>query len=309
MNFKNNKSALSASSAVKPLWRWKEKDFGFRFRTGKGRSLAEHYQARRPGEFYVIPASQRKLDPKRIDQLALLMPEPPVSPKVVANPWQKYDEGWDWVTSREGDICFNYAGCLDQEEIHRREDEGVARAQELINELAEREEPVALTIDLVRQVHVGLMGEIYPFAGEWRTVHLTKGDGGTKWPLPPFGIQPLMEKLEEDVFSRTPFITDDNDALFAFLAELMGEFLALHPFREGNGRTAFILASLILMQNDLLPIDVYDRHRDQQRYYTVCESARTDKDYQPMAGLLAEWAEQAINKFLLTADDADDTDK
>ena len=39
----------------------------------------------------------------------------------------------------------------------------------------------------------------------------------------------------------------------------MGEFIAIHPFREGNGRTAFILGNLILMQNDLLPLDVYDR--------------------------------------------------
>ena len=41
----------------------------------------------------------------------------------------------------------------------------------------------------------------------------------------------------------------------------MGECIAIHPFREGNGRTAFILGNLVLMQNDLLPLDVYDRRR------------------------------------------------
>lgn len=288
---------MKPRAAQSVLWRWKEKDFGFRFRSGKGRSLSEHYQASEPGEFYVIPASQRKLDSKRVDQLAQLMPDPPVSPKVVASPWQKYDHDWDWIISREGEICLNYAGCLDEEEINRREDEGVARAQEFINELAEREEPVPLTIDIVRQVHVALMGEIYPFAGQWRTVHLHKGAGSIKWPLPPTGIQPLMEQLETDVFSRTPFISEDNDELFTFLAELMGEFLALHPFREGNGRTVFILASLILMQNDLLPLDVYDRRNDEERYYAACESARLQKNYSPLADQLEEWAEASIQRW------------
>jgi len=42
-------------------WRWEEKDFGFRFRSGAGRKKGEFYQAAGVGEFYVVPASQRKL--------------------------------------------------------------------------------------------------------------------------------------------------------------------------------------------------------------------------------------------------------
>lgn len=283
---------------MQPLhWRWKEKDFGFRFKTGRGRGSMEHYQTRRASEFYIIPPEQRKLKPSRIKELARLMPDTPTSTKIVANPWQNYDQSWEWITTNGGEICLNYAGCMDSEEIDRREDEGVARAQELINGLVDREEPVAISTDLVRQAHVALMGAIYPFAGEWRTIHMTKGDGATKWPMPPFGIHPLMEKMATDIFFRTPLITDDNDDLFLFLSELMGEFLAVHPFREGNGRTAFILASLVLMQNDLLPLDVYDRRRDETRYYAACEDARQRKDYNPLAALLAEWEESAIQRW------------
>ncbi len=45
----------------KIVWRWEEKDFGFRFRRGKGKNLSEHYQAKHSGEFYVIPPAQRKI--------------------------------------------------------------------------------------------------------------------------------------------------------------------------------------------------------------------------------------------------------
>ena len=46
-------------------WRWAERDYGFRFCAGSGRRQSDHYQAARPGEFYVIPAGQRKLEKDR----------------------------------------------------------------------------------------------------------------------------------------------------------------------------------------------------------------------------------------------------
>jgi hypothetical protein len=177
-------------------WKWEEKDFGFRFRSGVGRKKGEYYQARGAGEFYLVPASQRKLPKERLENLAALAVVP-TSPRVVPTPWRDYDRDWDWITTVDG-ISLNFAGCLDREEINRREDEGVARGKEFVANLLGRPEPVPLTVDLIRQIHRELMGEIYPFAGEWRTVDLHKGDGPTRWPLPPSGIEPCMDVLERD---------------------------------------------------------------------------------------------------------------
>lgn len=277
-------------------WRWTEQDFGFRFRSGKGKRRAEYYQAKRSGEFYVVPASQRKLSKGRLDELAVLASEP-TSPQVVANPWRDYHlKDWDWIDSEDG-ICLNYAGCLDQGEINRREDEGVQRAMELVAELIARPEPVTLTVQLICQLHEELMGTIYPFAGKWRTVALHKGEGPTKWPFPPGGIQPLMDVLERDVLSRSPMLSDDDDQIFAYVSEVMNELLAIHPFREGNGRTAFIVGNLLLMQNDMLPLNVYDRRTDEERYFAACEVGRIKKDYTPLATLLAEWEDRALMRW------------
>ena len=270
-------------------------DFGFRFRAGSGKRVAEHYQAGVPGDFYVIPVSERKLSKSRADELATRAAAP-TSPRVVPNPWTDYARDWDWIVGPDG-ILLNYAGCLDQEELHRREDEGVARAMEFVSDLLSRPEPAPLTVSLVQQVHRELMGEIYPFAGAWRTVALHKGEGPTKWPMPPGGIEPLMEIFDRDVLSKSPVIADDDTAVIAFAAEVMGEFIAIHPFREGNGRAAFILGNLILMQNDLLPLDVYDRRHDQGRYFEACEAVRVKKDYAPMASLIHEWEDAAIERW------------
>jgi len=276
-------------------WRWTEKDFGFRFRSGGGKAKAEYYQASEPGTFYTVPARHRKLKKERIEELAAAVV--PTSPRVVPIPWQNYDrDEWDWIESSDG-ILLNFAGCLDREEIHRREDEGVARAMELIASYLDRAEPVPLTAKLIKQVHIELMGAIYPFAGEWRQVGLTKGNGPEKWPFPRGGIDPQMAVLERDVFSRSPFIADDDSKVFYFVAEVMGELIALHPFREGNGRTSFIVGNLLLMQNDLLPLDVYDRRADEARYYAACENVRVHRNYAPLAKLIAEWERAAQERW------------
>ncbi len=277
------------------IWRWAERDFGFRFRAGSGRQAAEYYQAASPGEFYVVDKTKRKLPKDQADSLAE-SGKAPTSPRTVPNPWQNYDQDWDWITTTDG-LLLNYAGCLDRQEIDRREDEGVARAMEYVASLLERPEPVPLTVSLLQQLHRELMGAIYPFASTWRTVALHKGDGATRWPLPRGGIQSVIDVLDRDVLRRSPVISDDDDEVFAYASEIMNELLAIHPFREGNGRIAFILGNLVLMQNNMLPLDVYDRRHDEAAYYAACEAGRIDKDYAPLAALISNWQDAAYARW------------
>ena len=276
------------------MWRWEERDLGFRYRTGNGRGRHDHYQGRVASEFYVVTASQCRLEARHADRLAAHA-SVPSSPTIVANPWHFYDHDWDWIVTDDG-ICLNWAGCLDREEISRREDLGVGRARVLMLELAQTQPPTAIDLDLVRRLHLELMGEIYPFAGEWRKVEMTKGDGPVKWPLPPGGIEPQMHEFAARVLARTPVLSAGDDEVFAFAAELMGELLAIHPFREGNGRLAFQLGNLVLMQNALLPIGPYDP-LDEARYFAACERSRVHCDQTALAALLREWADDARERW------------
>lgn len=273
------------------LWRWAEKDFGFRFRDGAGKRAAEYYQAVNSDEFYHVPVGQRKLDKVRIDELAVLLSSP-TAPTVVAIPWKDYgNPDLQQITTPDGDPCLNWAGCLSKEEIKLRETHGVSRAKEFVADLVTREEPVPITLELIRRIHIEMFGDIYPWAGQWRTVSLHKGNGPIRWPLPPFGMDPVMEDFARDVLNKTPFLSDDDDEVIAFLAQFLGDYLALHPFREGNGRSAFILGDLILLQNGLATLDSYNRIRDEARYFTACDFARLC-NYGHMAALLTEWQEE-----------------
>lgn len=275
------------------LWRWAERDFGFRFRDGVGKRTAEYYQAAAMGEFYSVPASHRKFEKTRVEELDLLMPAP-TAPTIVANPWSNYsDTDPQRITGPSNQPCLNWAGCLSMEEINQRETNGVNRAKEFVADLALRDDAAPITLDLVRRVHEEMFADIYPWAGQWRSVSLHKGEGSTKWPLPITGMAPVMEAFSNEVLSRTPFLSEDDDAVIAFAAEFMGEYLALHPFREGNGRSAFVLCELILLQNNLLPLNEYNRQRDQARYFAACEEARVRKEYAPLAHLITDWEAEA----------------
>ena len=51
------------------------------------------------------------------------------------------------------------------------------------------------------------------------------------------------------------------------------------------------------MQNDMLPIDVYDRRRDEDRYFAACEAGRVKKDYAPLASLISQWEAEALERW------------
>jgi cell filamentation protein len=275
-------------------WRWAERDYGFRFSAGSGRRSSDHYQAARPGEFYVIPAGQRKLEKERAEELAALHPTP-TAPTVVASPWRDYaDEDLQLIQTHDG-LCLNWAGCLSREEINRRETDGINRAREFVLEFATREIPVPITLETIQRIHTEMFGDIYPWAGQWRTVTLSKS--GITWGVPPYGMEIAMKNFAEHTLKVTPFLSEDPAAVLTTIARIMGEYLALHPFREGNGRSAFLLGEIILVQNGLLPFDRHQRDRDQARYYAACEAARTRYDYTKLSDLLGEWQGEAQARF------------
>ena len=104
-----------------------------------------------------------------------------------------------------------------------------------------------------------------------------------------------MARLEEDLFSHTPIYEGDRDALCRFAAELMNEILAIHPFREGNGRAARVVGSLVFLQNDLPPISEWDRSRDETEYIAAC-NAGIVKNHAPLAAVLRRWLDAALER-------------
>jgi len=107
---------------------------------------------------------------------------------------------------------------------------------------------------LIRRMHREWLGGIYLWAGEYRTVDMSKGD--ITWP-PAMRVSDNMDRFSrETLFKFTPCRPQElHDVCYA-LAVVHAELLLIHPFREGNGRIARWMADLMAAQAGL-PLPVY----------------------------------------------------
>jgi cell filamentation protein len=97
--------------------------------------------------------------------------------------------------------------------------------------------PGSFDLDHLRLIHRLLFGDIYDWAGELRTVLISRTE--------PFCLPQYLEASAEKAFAEMhdeALLRDLPRSEFVDrLAYHLGEVNALHPFREGNGRCARLL--------------------------------------------------------------------
>ncbi len=67
---------------------------------------------------------------------------------------------------------------------------------------------------------------------------------------------------------------------------LHGEFVKIHPFVDGNGRTSRLLLNFELMKNGYPPIII--KNEERVRYYDVLDLAHTTMNYEPFIELVSK---------------------
>jgi cell filamentation protein len=132
----------------------------------------------------------------------------------------------------------------------------------------------------VRRIHKMWLEPIYAWAGKYRKVNLSKGDF-------PFAaanqIPRLMMEFEKGPLREyTPCRFTGMSEIARAIAVVHAELLLIHPFREGNGRVARLLAVLMALQAGLPPLDFGNiKGRKRQEYFRAVQ-AGLDRDYKPM---------------------------
>lgn len=92
-----------------------------------------------------------------------------------------------------------------------------------------------------RAIHYHLFQDIFDWAGQYRTVRISKGDSTFCYPeFIPTEMNRAFASLKREIIEQSLTARDYAQKTAEFLAELN----AIHPFREGNGRTqlAFLAA-------------------------------------------------------------------
>ena len=110
-----------------------------------------------------------------------------------------------------------------------------------------RQRPISGQFDLdhLQRIHRHIFRDVYSWAGELRTVSMSKGESlFCRYEF----IAPEGERIFAQLRSEQSLRAKTKDVLCERLAFYFGEINALHPFREGNGRTQRVLLESIARQ-------------------------------------------------------------
>lgn len=157
----------------------------------------------------------------------------------------------DYEPNSNNLVLKNRLGIKSIENIERLEASELKRAElELLRLFNETHQ---FTAKDLRNIHQLWLGDIYFFAGQYRSVNISKDNFQFSAAN---RIEYLMQKLESDFLAKyTPCHFSDDDELAFALGVVHVEFLLIHPFREGNGRVARLLADLMAAQAKRPPLD------------------------------------------------------
>ena len=137
----------------------------------------------------------------------------------------------------------------------------------------------------IRRLHRMWLGEIYPWAGNYRTVNI--GKGGFQFAHAPL-IPRLMAVFSKERLGRhTPCGVAPDVAIARSMAEVHAELILIHPFRDGNGRLARLMAVLMAHQVGINPLRLSVLAGTGKRTYVQAIHAAMSRDYAPLESLFS----------------------
>jgi len=166
-------------------------------------------------------------------------------------------------------VIRNLLGIIDPDEMDRVEAGALAKATDiLIREYDQEHQFFAADIC---HFHKTWIGDVYEWAGKYRKVNITKNDFTFAMAVQ---IPQVMEQFEQNQLSRyTPCVFKSREEVVKALAEVHTELLLIHPFRDGNGRVARLLATLMALQAGMpiLDFSVISKYK-RQEYITAVQA-------------------------------------
>ena len=189
----------------------------------------------------------------------------------------------------EQTVLVNKAGISRLEPLQVAEEEGLAKASEML--LSEVRTDTPLTCELLTYIHRRIFGDLYEWAGRWRTVQISKP--GAVWP-PPVYLDEAMQGFQRSVlYVHQARSLEDDEAFCKAVGEIQGEFLAIHPFREGNARAIKLLTDLLAAQTGR-PLLLYVMSGEgREQYIEAAKAAMATKDYGPMVAIIRQALDEA----------------
>lgn len=163
-------------------------------------------------------------------------------------------------------------------------------AYDYMMDLASRKQP--LTQSIVRDLNRLAISKTHPdWAGVYRVVEAWPNGLETEPYLQPFAIEAAMGDLVD-------WANQNQKRLYPvkYAADLHLKFVSIHPFRDGNGRTARLLMNLALTEAGYPVINVFPDKKSRDEYMDILARSRRDKKTELFEDLIGKYAEKTLLK-------------
>lgn len=174
----------------------------------------------------------------------------------------------------------NLLGLTDKNAINEAEATGIAQAELYVFGL---DAAVSISTSLMLDIHRIAFGHLYDWAGKWRNTNIIVGQ--LEPPQPNQLIQLMYQFLDNLNFKIT--IAQTRDEQIDCLLYAHYEFIRIHPFNNGNGRTGRILMNLVALKFGYRPLLLYYREGVGRNSYIAAMRAADGGDTMPLRSLIA----------------------
>lgn len=157
-----------------------------------------------------------------------------------------------------------------------------------IEELAKKEEN--LNENSIKQIHSLILKNIDDEnKGKYRTTNVIISGAEHKPPLS-FEVASFMQDFIKEYYENKQKLHPVELASFVHI-----EFVKIHPFIDGNGRTSRLLMNLELIKAGFPPIII--ELEDRLEYYKALDIAHTKNDYIPFLSLMQKIVEKSFEPY------------
>jgi cell filamentation protein len=197
-----------------------------------------------------------------------------------------------------GRVLRNLIGINSVREMERAESEALLAATQATIDDARIDQ--GFTAADILAMHRRWLGKIYAWAGDHRQVNISKGE----FMFAAAGQVPrLMQEFERGPLREyTPCRFETIDAQATALAVVHAELILIHPFREGNGRCARLLAILMGLQAGLPALDFGGIRGAKKKAYIAAVHAALDRNYAPMTAVFRSVITRTLKSVATSSD-------
>ena len=185
------------------------------------------------------------------------------------------DDNTNWTPSPDD----NKLDLTDKNLINEYEAKGIATAELFVFELDSETE---ISTQLLLEIHRIAFSELYDWAGFWRSTHVTVGQ---LTPPEPSKVLPLMYQFIDNLNYKINNASSQQDHIDC-LTYAHYEFIRIHPFNNGNGRTGRILMNIVALKFGYKPIELYHREGDSRRTYIEAMKSADHGNFEPLTTLI-----------------------